>query len=184
MKKSQAGFTLIELLVVIAIVGILSSVVLSSLNQAREKAKIATAKGQLQQIRSAIIMLQNDTGKSIRGCPTSGTGAGREFSLSDLQSGLTAVPTDFVNNGGCQWTAQDAANWRGPYIKPPVDPWDKEYWFDEDYHPLFNTGGQCVDTYPGDPTYIVLASGGANKLNGAEDTVSYDCDDIFIFVSS
>src|ERR1039458_5666907 len=52
MKKFNKGFTLIELLVVIAIIGILSSVVLASLNTARGKGSDAAAKEDLNNIRA------------------------------------------------------------------------------------------------------------------------------------
>ena len=50
--KSQFGFTLIELLVVIAIIGVLSSIVLSSLNTARNKGNDAAAKSNLDNARA------------------------------------------------------------------------------------------------------------------------------------
>ncbi|MDB4992278.1 MAG: hypothetical protein JWL75_523 [Parcubacteria group bacterium] len=56
------GFTLIELLVVIAIIGVLSSVVLASLNSARNKGKDAAIKEGVQQMRSLMALEYNDTG--------------------------------------------------------------------------------------------------------------------------
>ena len=59
MKKKQ-GFTLIELLVVIAIIGILSSVVLASLNSARTKARDAKRVSDVKQIQLALEMYYDD----------------------------------------------------------------------------------------------------------------------------
>lgn len=50
--NKNKGFTLIELLVVVAIIGILSSIVLGSLNSARDKSKDAAIKSTLANIRS------------------------------------------------------------------------------------------------------------------------------------
>jgi prepilin-type N-terminal cleavage/methylation domain-containing protein len=51
-SKIERGFTLIELLVVIAIIGVLSSIVLSSLNTARNKGTDASVKSNLDSSRA------------------------------------------------------------------------------------------------------------------------------------
>jgi type II secretion system protein G len=59
-KNKTKGFTLIELLVVIAIIGILSSVVLASLNTARRKARDAKRISDIKQLQLALEMYYDD----------------------------------------------------------------------------------------------------------------------------
>jgi prepilin-type N-terminal cleavage/methylation domain-containing protein len=54
--KSGKGFTLIELLVVVAIIGILSSVILSGLREARGKATDAAVRAQAVQLRNVLAL--------------------------------------------------------------------------------------------------------------------------------
>ena len=68
MKSGNKGFTLIELLVVIAIIGILSSVVLASLNTARDKGEDAAKKANLNNIRAQAEIVYDDDGNYSSVC--------------------------------------------------------------------------------------------------------------------
>jgi prepilin-type N-terminal cleavage/methylation domain-containing protein len=61
------GFTLIELLVVIAIIGILSAVVLASLNTARQKGNDASIQSNLDSIRTQAEIYYGGTGANSYG---------------------------------------------------------------------------------------------------------------------
>ena len=85
LKKGQKGFTLIELLVVIAIIGLLSSVILASLNSARVKGRDARRLADLKQLQTALELYYNDNNKY----PIVGT-AGTAYSVADATNGMSA----------------------------------------------------------------------------------------------
>jgi prepilin-type N-terminal cleavage/methylation domain-containing protein len=64
MRNFKKGFTLIELLVVIAIIGVLSAVVLASLNTARSKGNDAAVMSDLDGIRTQAQLYYGGNGNS------------------------------------------------------------------------------------------------------------------------
>lgn len=92
LKNKARGFTLIELLVVIAIIGILSSVVLASLNDARQKSRDAKRVADIKQLQLAMELFF-DSNSSY---PTT--------SLSQLApSYIAVIPTDPLGNTAYYW---------------------------------------------------------------------------------
>ncbi len=92
-RRGEKGFTLIELLVVIAIIGVLATIVLVSLNTARQKARDTRRVSDMRQIALALEMYYADNSAY----PT-GSDADFEDDLNldaDLETTyITNVPTD------------------------------------------------------------------------------------------
>lgn len=66
----QKGFTLIELLVVISIIGLLSTLAIVSLNNARSKSRDAKRVSDIKQIQSALELYFNDANEYPASLPS------------------------------------------------------------------------------------------------------------------
>ncbi len=111
MKRIQKmrGFTLIELLVVIAIIGILSSVVLASLNTARNKGADAAVKSNLDNARAQAELYYDANSSSYASvCTSAGVG-------SPVVKGINASLVASASAGGFNQTLNTTAATAGTY---------------------------------------------------------------------
>lgn len=105
--KKTSGFTLIELLVVISIIGLLSSVILASLNSARNKAKDAAIKEAAHQMESLMALNYQDYGGycQLQWGWSSASGAICAGFSGAYATQAYNVCMNIYNNAGDIWTA-------------------------------------------------------------------------------
>ena len=106
------GFTLIELLVVIAIIGILASIVLVSLQTARQKSRDARRIADIKNIQLALEEYYNDFLVYPRDIYAGSSGSPVSSGLAPAY--MSSVPTD-PNGTNCGWTGTAYATNSGHY---------------------------------------------------------------------
>ncbi len=104
------GFTLIELLVVIAIIGILSSVVLASLNSARAKGRDSRRVSDLKQMANLVALLGETT--AFAGCTGATGGIASTCTTPALNSPAYTDPSVSAGAAACGVAATSVCNYR------------------------------------------------------------------------
>lgn len=133
-SNSSKGFTLIEVLIVVAIIGIIASVVLVAVNQARANGRDAKRVQDLKQLTLALDLYYQDHGTyppcESGGDPYCGScnpNGYTEFAnaLQPLvdEGYLLSIPKDPLNKANCQtyeYTTQSDDVWGGACNNSPI----------------------------------------------------------------
>lgn len=142
--KNSRGFTLIELTIVVTIIALLSSIVLVSLGESRQKARDANRLADMQQLRTALELYHSNTevypGDIGTTYATPGTcGVTGTLSLSTVLGSeyIPSIPTDPLNR--CYLYYRQGNNFR--LLIQPEDPSLEEL---ESCYPNNGDGWLCI----------------------------------------
>ncbi len=97
--KKQKGFTLIELLVVIAIIGLLSTLAVVALNNARQKSRDAKRVSDIKQVQTALELYYNDA-NAYPATADIATGGTVTYDTTTYMQVIPSNPSP-MNDGSC-----------------------------------------------------------------------------------
>lgn len=162
----RRGFTLIEILITIAIVAVLASVVFASLNAARERSRITSARSFAAQVDrvegdQAALLLDFNECSGTTAVDASG------FNHSATLSGSPTWSTDTPSGTGCslsfngttgQWALSNNVQAQLTSGKITISVWVKSA------SPTWNTYGWIVSSRTGNAVYILHPTQGSKAL--------------------
>jgi prepilin-type N-terminal cleavage/methylation domain-containing protein len=151
--NKKKGFTLIELLVVVAIIGILATIVLSSLGKARNKAKDAAIQQTMKQIETVMfVYIALENGQIVNGSTYEGsnfTGAPCGTVLVSYMQKLTQYVPTLNGESLTQCDSDDGQYWVYAELSNGyrycVGYRDLEDNGNTDFHYMITPDGSCSD---------------------------------------